>query len=170
MNYEIIHNRAVNLARKYKTTNPFELAKFLNIEIIYKEMNNLKGFYVNMLKNNYVILNNNLNEIDAITTCAHELGHCRLHHGLGIKMFQDELCISSKTSIPEIEANYFAAELLIKDKDMLELLSYDYTYEQIAAELNAHTEIVIIKAMLLNKRGYELNVPYLPSVNYLGNK
>lgn len=53
---------------------------------------------------------------------------------------------------------------------MQELLSYGYSYKQIAPELGVHKELVIIKGTLLNKRGYELTVPYMESCNYLGSK
>lgn len=170
MLYDLIHKKAKNLKKKYKTSNPLNLAKELNIDVVYKATNSLKGFYVNILRNNYIVLSTNLTEEETRIICAHELGHHILHRNLGIKMFEDELCISKVRSIPEIEANYFAAEFLIEDEDMEELLSYGYTYEEIAAELGVHKELVIIKGLLLNKRGYELNVPYIESCNYLGIK
>lgn len=170
MKYELIYRNALTLIKKYKTSNPFELAKQLNIDVVYKETNSLKGFYVNILRNKYIVLSNKLSEEEAKIICAHELGHYILHRYLGIKMFQDYHCISMLKSIPEIEANYFAAELLIEDEDIIELLSYGYTYKQIAAELQVHTELVIIKGKLLNKRGYALKVPYIAKVNYLGGK
>lgn len=170
MIYDLIHNSAINLKKKYNTSNPLNLAKELNVNVIFKKTNRLKGFYVNILRNKYIVLSTNLTEEETRIICAHELGHHILHRNLGIKMFQDELCISTVKSIPEIEANYFAAEFLIDDEDMEELLSYRYTYEEIAAELGVHKELVIIKGMLMNKRGYELKLPYMESCNYLGSK
>lgn len=72
-----------------------------------------------------------------------------------------------KTTTPEIEANNFAAELLISDNDFLELATNDYTYEQIAKTLEVHTDLVLIKAQLLNGRGHKLKVPYIPNANFL---
>lgn len=170
MIYELIHKSAINLKKKYKTSNPLNLAKELNIDVVYKKTNTLKGCYVNILRNKYIVLSNKLSEEEAKIICAHELGHYILHRYLGIKIFQDYHCISRLKSIPEIEANYFAAELLIEDEDMTELLSYGHTYQQIAAEIGVHRELVIIKGILLNKRGYELNVPYMSTWNYLRSK
>lgn len=51
-------------------------------------------------------------------------------------MFQDNLCISLKTSTPEIQANFFATEILIPDDNFLELVSRNFTYYQIACALN----------------------------------
>ncbi|MEG2935539.1 MAG: ImmA/IrrE family metallo-endopeptidase, partial [Clostridium sp.] len=156
MKYDFIHKSVLKLKKKYKTSNPLNLAKELNIDVCYKETTSLKGFYVNILRNKYIVLSSTLTEEEIRIICAHELGHHILHRNLGIKMFQDELCISKIKSIPEIEANYFAAELLIDDEDMEELISYGYSYEEIAAELGVHKELVIIKGTLLNKRGYKL--------------
>lgn len=83
-------------------------------------------------------------------------------------MFQDEICISLKTSTPEIQANYFAAEFLITDYNFLELAAEDYTYSQIACTLGVHTELAMIKAQLLNSKGHKLNIPYIPHSNFLG--
>lgn len=146
MKYELIYKNAINLIKKYKTSNPFELTKQPNIDVVYKKTNSLKGFYVNILRNKYIVLSNNLSEEEAKIICAHTLWHYVLHRNLGIKMFQDYHCISRLKFIPEIEANYFADEL------------------------HAHTELVIIKGKLLNKRGHNLNVPYMATLNYLGGK
>lgn len=100
-------------------------------------------------------INNKINEISAKIVCAHEIGHDRFHRCLGITMFQVEMCVSLKTSTPEIQANYFAAEFLIPDYSFLELVSQNFTYSQ--------------KAGLLNKKGYKLNIPYMPKANFLGN-
>ncbi|MBO3441053.1 MULTISPECIES: ImmA/IrrE family metallo-endopeptidase [Clostridium] len=58
--------------------------------------------------------------------CAYEIGHDRFHRGLGINMFQDKLCVSLKTSTPEIQANFFAAKILIPDGNFLELVLQNF--------------------------------------------
>lgn len=78
------------------------------------------------------------------------------------------MCISLKTSPPEIEANYLAAEILISDNKFIELSFENYTFVQIASEIGVLPELVMIKAHLLNCRGYKLNVPYIPQANFLG--
>ena len=168
MNCSSISKCATNLVRTYETTDPFKIAQYLGINLEYSELQNLKGFYIYMLRNRYIVINNNIDEISARIVCAHEIGHDRFHRGLGINMFEEEMCVSLKTTTPEIQANYFAAELLISDDKFLELLSYDYTYSQIACNLGVHTELVMIKAQLLNGRGHKLNLPYVPGANFLG--
>ena len=78
------------------------------------------------------------------------------------------MCVSLKTSTPEIEANYFAAELLISGKRFLELSFDNFTYYQIASDLGVHSELAMINAQMLNSRGHNLNIPYMPHSNFLG--
>lgn len=78
------------------------------------------------------------------------------------------MCVSLKTTTPEIEANYFAAEFLITDNSFLELATDGYTYSDIACILRVHKELVMIKAHILNSRGYNFNIPYIPHANFLG--
>jgi Zn-dependent peptidase ImmA (M78 family) len=168
MNYSNISKCANDLVKTYETNDPFKIAQYLGIDLKYKQLQNLKGFYTYILRNKYIVINNSINEVSARTVCAHEIGHDRFHRGLGINMFQEELCVSLKTSTPEIEANYFAAEFLMPDYKFLELADYDYTYAQIACTLGVHTELAMIKAQILNSRGHKLNVPYVPGASFLG--
>ena len=168
MNYSDISKCANYLVKTYETNDPFKIAEYLGIDLKYKQLQNLKGFYTHMLRNRFIVINNKINMVSARTVCAHEIGHDRLHRGLGINLFQEELCVSLKTSKPEIESNYLAAEILLPDDKFLELAAYDYTYAQIACTLGAHTELAIIKAQILNSRGHKLNLPYVPGANFLG--
>ncbi|MBZ9623304.1 hypothetical protein G9F71_010625 [Clostridium sp. FP2] len=54
------------------------------------------------------------------------------------------------------------------DDKFLELVAQDYTYSQIACILGVHTELVLIKAQLLNRKGHNLNIPYVPGADFLG--
>ncbi|GAA0735233.1 ImmA/IrrE family metallo-endopeptidase [Clostridium oceanicum] len=83
-------------------------------------------------------------------------------------MFQDNLYTTFKTSTKEIEANFFAAELLIKTDTFLDLASKNFTYKQIACALEVSTELVLIKAQFLKKNGYKIKVPFVPEANFLG--
>lgn len=60
--------------------------------------------------------------------CAHELGHAVLHSQMpGIESFHD-FALFDDTSSTEYEANVFAAELLLKDEDVFELLNDDLSF------------------------------------------
>ena len=40
-----IKKRVKNLIKKYGTSNPYKLCKYLNIEIFYMDLGNVKGIY-----------------------------------------------------------------------------------------------------------------------------
>lgn len=169
MDYCRIMSVANTISNKFETRNPFKIAACLGINLRFDKLGHLKGFYTCILKNRYIAINENLDDISAKIVCAHEIGHDRFHRGLGVNMFKDEMCISLKTATPEIESNYFAAELLIPDDRFFELAGENATYEHLAYELEVHKELVMIKARLLNARGHKLNIPYIPNANFLAN-
>ena len=68
------------LRKRFKTSNPLEIAKGLGIEIRYEDsFQKLKGMYTVIARNRFIFLNaNNPPEMNRIV-CAHELGHDQLH-------------------------------------------------------------------------------------------
>jgi len=60
--------------------------------------------------------------------------------------------------------------LPIDSSVFLNCASMQYTYAQIAAELNVHEELAIIKGDILKRRGHKLNIPYVPKAGYLGRR
>lgn len=167
---DYIIKQADVLVRQYKTRNPLELAAHLNITVKYAEFTQLKGFYNYAYRNRFIVLNSRLNEIEQNITCSHELGHDRLHRKqakLGLLRNYD---IYNVANVCEREANIFAAQLLISDRDFLDCASNHYTFAQIASELNVHEELALIKGSIINGQGHNLNIPYLPSPAYLGRK
>ena len=168
MNYLKIHKCANNITKAYETNDPFKIAQYLKIDLRYEKLNHLKGFYTYILRNRYIVINDSIDEISAKIVCAHEIGHDRFHRGLKVNTFQDEMCVSLKNSTPEIEANYFAAELLIPDEQFFESLDEESTYNSLASKLGVHAELLMIKAQLLNSRGHNINIPYVPQSNFLG--
>ena len=76
--------------------------------------------------------------------CAHELGHHLLHREFATFGFE-ETSLFSPASRREYEANLFAAELLIADKEIAELLEYGYTEEQIAAAIGMDKQLTELK-------------------------
>ena len=167
MRYENITKVATALKEKFETRDPFKIASNLGISYRFGNLVSLKGFYTVILRNRYIVINENLDEISSKIVCAHEIGHDRFHRKLGLKTFQEESCVSFKTSIPEIEANCFSAQLLINDEDFLSAANNGYTYDNLACELNVHVELALIKAQILNSQGYNINIPYNPKSNYL---
>jgi len=109
---------------------------------VYKEyLPNTKGFYIKTLRNKFIVINNTLDEISQRIVSAHELGHAILHSSAPICFIREY------TLFPigpyEIEANNFAAELLIDDHDVREMRYESNSY--IAGILGVNEELVEYK-------------------------
>lgn len=120
------------LIKKYGTRDPFQLADEMGIVVQFSDMKSLSGLYSLIKRQRVILLNSKLrndeNHKYLNAVMAHELGHAILHRENQCYFFSEStFFLKSK---PEIEANTFAAELLISDKDILEHQSY--TTEQLS--------------------------------------
>lgn len=154
---KVIINEVNRLIKTYHTRNPFEIAEMMNIEIVYHDLGNLKGYYFYQSKFRYIVINENISEEMQTVICAHELGHDRFHQHLAKNDPIKEFTLFDITSKPEREANLFTAELLIPDESIMCLVHGDCTYNYIAAQLNIPIEIVDFKSQLLKNKGYRID-------------
>ena len=107
--------RVKNLEKKYGTRDPYKLCKRLKINIIYMDLGEIKGIYKKVVTNKFIVINENLDKFCQKVVLAHELGHAILHHSKEIQTLKDYDLFLRYTNQIEIEANTFAAELLIDD-------------------------------------------------------
>lgn len=103
--------------KKFNTNDPFEIADHLNI--LY-QIGNLKyeGCYMFLKNHRYIFLNQDLSPHEKKLVMAHELGHAILHRKENCYFIRNKTFLS--TNRIEMEANYFAAELLISDQMIAE--------------------------------------------------
>jgi len=128
----------VGLKNKYKTSNPFEIAKSMNICIIYEDLGGIYGYYNNPLRMKQIHINSNLSNHLQTLTCAHELGHAVLHPGSNTPFLKKSTFISVDKL--EIQANKFAMELLIPD-DFWEEYKH-FTIEQLSRLLGYNEGLI----------------------------
>lgn len=140
------------LTKKYKTRDPFEIAKGLNIDIIYHDLGNLKGYYYYQSRMKYIVINKNISEDLKPVICAHELGHDRLHLHFAKNFAIREFGLFDMSSKPEHEANIFAAELLVDETSFLELILEGNTYSDISSIMNMPVKIIKLKAELIKHK------------------
>ena len=99
--------------KKYNTRNPFELADYLGVEVQTGQLGESSGFYMFLKNHKCVFLNEDLEEHERTLVMAHELAHSIMHRKENCYFIRNKtLILNSKM---EIEANTFAAELLIPD-------------------------------------------------------
>ena len=109
--------RVLNLIARHRTRNPFKLARALNIEIIYQDLGEVRGFFKKILRRKYIFINSELSEFEQRLVCAHELGHAILHSSNRIQFLIDNTKILRRSKI-EDEANLFASWLLFSEDDI----------------------------------------------------
>lgn len=126
--------------RKFRTSNPFELADYLGI--LYQIGNiECEGCYMFLKNHRYIFLNQNLSEQEMMLVMAHELGHAILHKKENCYFIRNKtLLLNSKN---EIEANKFAVELLISD-DFLEE-NKCFTTDQLSRMLGYHKKLIELR-------------------------
>lgn len=161
-----VYDISKKLKRQHKTSNPFELADILGIDVSYKAFTELKGVYYVLQKNPYIVLSEDLDEHMTKVVMFHEIGHHVLHRRMSSAMFQ-EFCLFDMTSITEREANIFAADYMITDDDVLDGAEYGYTSEMLAKSFFVPHELMLIKIKDMNTRGYSLKIDYEPRANFL---
>lgn len=101
--------------------------------------------------------------------CAHELGHALLHRQLGnttIGLIEFE--IFDITNTAEYEANLFAVNLLLDEKDIDSLICDGYDLVQIACELGTNVNLLLIKLQKMNDDNH-LRLPDMLRRNFLSS-
>ena len=88
--------------------------------------------------------------------CAHELGHDQLHREFAVSNTLQEFTLYAMNSIQEYEANVLAADLLLEDDAVLELIYDGYDIVRIAAELQSDVNLVALQMDYLSRKGHNL--------------
>jgi len=132
------------LVRKHGTNNPYEIAKAENIYVIEKDLHEeIFGFYKYMRRNKFIFLNSNLDSFDKLFTCAHELGHSKVHPKLSAPFLKSKTLISIDKI--ENEANRFAVELLLPDSVLYEYKDSSLSINEIANIYGVPSEVAHLK-------------------------
>ena len=118
-----IQKKVLNLTKRYKTRNPFKLAKELNVSIRYEDLGEVRGLFKKILKRKYIFINSQLSEFDQMLVCCHELGHAVLHSSSNYQFMIDNTKILRLSKL-ENEANLFASYLLFPNDDFIESLDF----------------------------------------------
>lgn len=115
-----------NLCKKYKTRNPYELADALNIIVQHgNKMGKVRGFYLYDSRIKLICLSNSLSEYVERFVLAHEIGHSVMHPESCTPFLQTTFWSVDRM---EIEANKFAAELIISDEEIMD--HWEYTVDE----------------------------------------
>ncbi|MFP7483350.1 ImmA/IrrE family metallo-endopeptidase [Priestia filamentosa] len=109
-----IKETVMDLTNQHQSLNPFKIADNLKINVLLLNLHyEIQGFYRYEQRNKYIVINNNLSEVEQRFVCAHELGHAVLHPRSNTPFLRDSTFFSVDRL--EVEANTFAVELLLPD-------------------------------------------------------
>lgn len=106
------------IVKKYDTRNPFKILEQKNAILVYAPLEGVRGFYQYFQRNHIIYIDENLSDSEKTFVCAHELGHMLMHKKTNA-LYMDSHTLFNTDKF-EIEANTFAAELLIPDELILE--------------------------------------------------
>lgn len=133
------------LIKKHKTNNPFRIAKSKNIEILFMDLGKTYGYYRAYKRIQTIHLNNRLDERTQYFVCAHELGHAILHPRANTSFLKHNTFFSLDKI--EVEANKFAVELLMPDKEVYEYESTNLSIYEIGEIYGIPKEMAELKKL-----------------------
>ena len=136
-----IRKKTNSLKKRYGTDNPFDIAKYLGIKVIFEPLGSISGYYNKQLRMKQIHINHDLSDHDQLFTCAHELGHAIMH-----PVANNPLLIKRPGLLVikmAIEAVKSATELLIDDEVFLEF--QEFTTDQIAHALGYNEELIKLR-------------------------
>lgn len=144
-------------------SDPFRLCKELGYELNPRHLGDsddaLKAFIIGSSRSKCIAYNADLPEEILHPIIFHEIGHGELHKG-SIFAFTDFTLLDDR-GVKEKEANWFCAEYMLEDDEVLEKIRTMNNFDLIAAELYIPAELLDIKLDVMRRRGVP-GVPNMP--------
>lgn len=164
-----IHNNVERVIKKFDSRDPFDICQSMGIRIRYKDLGTaLKAYYFYQSRIKNIVINARSSRAVRRLLCAHELGHAVLHGEFASMRGFQELELFDMSIPTEYEANMFAAELIISDEDLMELLNeQDKSFFYIAKELNVPAELLDFKFRIMKNKGLRIESPYAAHADFL---
>lgn len=132
------------IVKKYGTNDPFELADYLGaVTITGPIRGDTRGCYYYYKRGGIICISDSLTDEEARIVCAHELGHFILHRKVNSVLLKNTTFLN--TNRYEIEANRFAAYLLIPTEHLMEYAGYGYTIDQLACIFKVSREFMELR-------------------------
>lgn len=163
MTIEYICGVVAELTEKHGERNPHALAVAMGVITLFEPMGkgekSCKGFYMHQSRKDLITVNSDLSDEARRIILAHELGHAALHRDLVRQGGFHDFSLWDAAAKPEYEANLFAAELLLEDGEVLELLRQDNFFFSAAGRLGVPPELLDFKLRILKRKGCKFESP-----------
>ena len=177
---------AEGLVRRYRTRNPFAIARELEIPVHFLDHpeSDLPGLTCLVLDRPSIFINtayfdalqredrsytDAMMEDDILQVGAHELGHAVKHRRELRRSPIKEYEIFNVRVPMEAEANTFAAGIRIDTEEMLDLFNSDMDLLQVASAIHVNINLLIYKMDALRRSGFQFNqIPISAKNNFMG--
>ena len=171
INYEDISAKALRIKRRYKENDPDRLCRDMGIKVIDHDtamsVDDFKGLSMVKSRIPVILLNSKLKEDLRQVVLAHEIGHVVLHRKLtALRGFHD-FDLFGMNDQCEYEANVFAAELILDNEEVLDVLNQDMTFFGAAKTLCVPPELLDFKFRVLKHEGYSINPLMIANGDFL---
>lgn len=110
-----IREKVDDLIKKYGTNDPFKIAEFMGILVLYENLGTSLGYFSKICRIPIIHINELIPYEKQLFTVTHELGHAVLHPNENTAFLKANTLYS--TDRIEIEANTFAIHLLSKQAE-----------------------------------------------------
>lgn len=110
------------LIHRHQTRDPFEIAFLTDREIVIQPLVCVRGFYQYFMRNHIIYLDEALDDVSRKFVCAHELAHSFMHRDVNAIYLDSRTFFTTRKY--EIQADRFAADLLISDADVEEYVAW----------------------------------------------
>lgn len=162
---DYITREVEKLTHKFQTRDPYRLCEALGVRLRQKDLGtDIKAYYFYQSRIRNIVLNWRISEAVQRILVAHELGHDRLHRDIAMLKGFQELDLFDRVHPTEYEANLFAAELLIDDDELLDMLNdEDKSFFDVANELYVPAGLLDFKFRSSKIRDTASALPILPT-------
>ncbi len=154
---QYILEKAKSVLEEFGGRDVFETAENAGVNVWFRVLGNLKGFYIFENNCRYIVINEELDEVTKSVVCAHELGHDMLHRKLSVGGIRENTLFLANNKT-EREANLFASEILISDDDILSALSECDSIKRLSAQLGLPSELIQYKLEAMNFKGHNFKL------------
>lgn len=153
VSYDQIYLDTKNLIKKYKSRNPKEILEDRGVFLLpFSTRTELLGMYKIIKRNRFVFYNPYVDDPIINMVLAHELGH-DFYHRDEVKNGLAEYQLFDIRTDMEIEANIFAAHLLINEDSLIEDIKLGYTYNELASLYDVNVNLMIFKLNEMHRMG-----------------
>lgn len=151
--YSQIYEEVQDLIKTHHTRDPKTILEDRGVGLIaFKENTKLLGMYKIILGRRFVFYNPYVDYRIRTMVLAHELGH-DIYHKVNAKDNLVEFEISNIKDEMEIEANIFAAHLLLDEKQIMDDIMAGYTYNELASIYEVDPNLMIFKLNEMRRMG-----------------